>query len=184
MLEGATYGGDVMIIQLAASRRLAATCGLLILLSLCAACTTVSRPATGYSSLGEEIARGGAPQGAAPRGGLAGHGAEGGVVAPAPGLRPNVDVVRYIGTDRSKWLSTRAPQNLADLYTRLEVETTETGAGTASDGVSRSYRLERRGWLARLFVDRTINITTLAKAEGRDPDLMTSLPLFTVSHES
>src|SRR5258706_13700878 len=167
MLEGATYGGDVMIIQLAASRRLAATCGLLILLSLCAACTTVSRPATGYSSLGEEIAPGGAPHGAAPPGGLAGHAAEGGVGAPAPGLRPNVDVVRYIGTDRSKWLSTRAPQNLADLYTRLEVETTETGAATPTAGLSRSYRPEGRGSRGRLFFKLKIQTPTMAHAPAQ-----------------
>ena len=109
-----------------------------------------------------------------------------------PATVQNLEIVRYVGADRGAWPDYNVkPSNLSDLYTRVIVETTADGAGSLGSGgpgsdstVQRSYALERRSALARLFSNRTIAVTTLASAEVKDPDVTTSLPLFSISHDS
>jgi hypothetical protein len=98
-----------------------------------------------------------------------------------------IEIVRYIGVDRSKWPGGGAPSNLTDLYTRIEVETDRTTAGGGVAGEPenpRAYEKERRSALARLLANKTITITTLARADLNDPDLSITLPLYSISHSS
>ena len=105
----------------------------------------------------------------------------------APQLSPNpIEIVRYIGVDRSRWPDGGAPRNLSELYTRIEVETDRAtaGGGEAEPDNPRAYDKERRSALARLLANKTITITTLARADLNDPDLSISLPLYSISHSS
>ena len=102
-----------------------------------------------------------------------------------------IQLTRFIGVNRQQWNDANiSPKDFSDLYTRIEIETTTACAGSACQNYGnngpqkRSYALERRGWLARLLSNRTTSITAFAKAEIRDPDVATSLPLFSVSHNS
>ena len=102
----------------------------------------------------------------------------------SPESEPSVNIVRYIGLDRTRWPASVAPADLAGLYTRVEVEAPSDTAGAWAPGSTRSYALEKRGVVARLFSSRTIAITASANATVKDPDLTASLPLFSISHDS
>jgi hypothetical protein len=105
----------------------------------------------------------------------------------APGLigaENSLNLIRYIGADRSRWPDSGKPTNLAGLYTRIEILTDATTAGDLGSGQTRGYEIERRGWLARLISNRTIAVTTVARAEIRDPDISTAVPLFSLTHDS
>ena len=104
-------------------------------------------------------------------------------------------IVRYIGSDRSAWPETNKPRNFSDLYTRLIVtaKPNQTGAlvegGTtkssdSTDSNTRSYKLERRNWLDRLFIRRTIHILEAANMQIREPDISHTVPLFSIDHDS
>jgi hypothetical protein len=91
-----------------------------------------------------------------------------------------IRVVRYVFVDATKW--PRTPQSqVADLYSRLEVVQPDVDPNVWPE---RAYDLERRTLLERVLVNHTLTVTTLAKAQIRDPDLDTSLPLFSIEHDS
>lgn len=104
----------------------------------------------------------------------------------SPALANPIEIVRYVGVDRSGWPAGNPPRDLSELYTRILVETDRPvvgGAFAASNGL-RAYDRERRGALGRLFANKTVTITTLATANLNDPDLTVSLPLYSISHSS
>lgn len=101
----------------------------------------------------------------------------------APVADPRLSLVRYLSADQSRWKET-IPRNLTNLYTRLEIVSSQPIGGAAGTTPRRSYRLERRSWLSRLISSRNIAISTLARAEIKDPDISVSLPLFAISHDS
>ena len=142
-----------------------------VLSTLCSACTTTAqRPSEAVGALAPPSPRGGA-NGAANSDGEA-NGA--------------TEIERYIGVDRSSWPERVQPNGLADLYTRIEVETDAPATeSTASARVIRSYDLEKRNIIERIVLNsKTVTITTIANAELNSPDVTTALPLFSVSHVS
>ena len=150
-----------------------ATCAVL------AACATTHRPPPSYT-----VQSAPPPIDLEPQVGSSG-GAEG-PPARAATASP-IEIVRYIGVDRSRWPDGGAPRNLTDLYTRIEVETDRptAGGGVAGEPANpRAYEKERRSALARLLSNKTITITTLARADLNDPDLSITLPLYSISHSS
>jgi len=100
-------------------------------------------------------------------------------------LEENYQIVRYIGTDSSKWQPAPTALDYSDLYTRIELYA-DAGAAGAGDGSSRlrDYARENRNWLLRLIASETNTVTTLANIEVRDPQLKIAVPLFSISHAS
>ena len=165
------------------------------LLALCAGCAThADHPWVGR---GVEIQAGGQAPAPPPLSETPPIlGSSGGAEGPADhqlrNVVQNIEIVRYIGADRTKWPDGAAPQTFNDLYARLEVESTSESAGSLTPPVTeegerpgvRSYQLERRSWLARLFANRSISVASVANAQVNDPDVTTVLPLFSISHSS
>jgi hypothetical protein len=102
--------------------------------------------------------------------------------------RADHQIVRYIGTDSSKWRPGPSELDYSDLYTRVELYAdagaTGVGDGTQSARPLRDYASENRDWLSRLLASETDTVTTLANIEVRDPQLSIAVPLFSISHAS
>ncbi len=122
-------------------------------------------------------------------------GSSGGVSAPAGAPPPppaggapetrKLEIVRYVGADKSDWSDAPTGIDLSDLYTRLVVESADGRAGSTPGAQNfRDYDAEERGWLERLLVSQARTVTTIANIQIRSPDLTSTVPLFSVSHSS
>jgi hypothetical protein len=89
-----------------------------------------------------------------------------------------------IGVKGDSWKPLPQPQNFSDLYTRIQLVSTEdVGAGEPNRAL-RNYRAENRDWVSRLISSRTDTVTTVANVIVREPSLTVTIPLFSVSHAS
>lgn len=106
-----------------------------------------------------------------------------------------ISIVRYIGGDATNWPNEQARDSrinanggYSDLYARFVLQPDYPEIqGVPADGdrsPMRSYKLERRSWLSRLFVEKSKSIIAVAKIDVLDPDLQLTIPLFSVSYAS
>ncbi|MBV8978497.1 MAG: hypothetical protein JOZ13_14085 [Alphaproteobacteria bacterium] len=97
-----------------------------------------------------------------------------------------LSIVRYLGWDTDGWSRAPSPNQMAGLYTRLELYAPPSVGGSAPHSAIRlrSYDQENRSWFERLFESETDTVTTLANVEIRNPALNIAIPLFSVSHAS
>ncbi len=112
-----------------------------------------------------------------------------------------LSIIRFIDVSTNEW-SRNTVLDLSDMYSKLDIISCSpadnptncryannnnqysTGDGSQNKPIVRDYDKEHRNWLERLFVHKTIHIAEVVNISIKYPDLMQTVPLFAIDHDS